>query len=274
MNARTWARRAASVAVTLLAVVVVAAFVVQAAPGAVGAEESYVVLSGSMEPAISPGDAVVVRHVAPENVGAGDVITFQRAGESTPVTHRVVEVVERDGGLAFRTQGDANEDPDPTLVPADALVGEVWFAMPLVGHVVLFANTLLGRVLFVVVPLLAFGASELYAYATADDGDEDAGDPTPVSVGPAPESSADAGGVALSTTDLRLSSFVLGAFAAYSAYVAYTDPSPVAVAVVAATAVSLAFVAVVFVLGDAPDSRPTSARTDGGDSERGDADGS
>jgi signal peptidase len=164
-------RTVGTVLLAVAMVFLVAVFVVQAAPGVIGAEESYVVLSGSMEPEISPGDAVVVQSVDPASVEAGDVITYKRGSDAEPVTHRVVEVVQQDGERAFRTQGDANEDPDPSPVAAETLVGEVWFTIPLVGHVVLFANTVLGRVVLVGLPLLALAVSELYDFFVAGDDD-------------------------------------------------------------------------------------------------------
>jgi signal peptidase len=268
-------RRAANVAASVLVLGVVALFVVQAAPGVVGAEASYVVLSGSMEPSISPGDAVLVRATDPVTVAAGDVITFHRGDATTPVTHRVVDVVDGGDGPAFRTQGDANEDPDPALVRPDQLVGEVWVTMPLVGHLVLFANSTLGRLLLVAVPLAALAVSELYDYATGDDESADGRDRDPPAdgfVAAVPEDAPPAGatdgsdGLSVSTTDLRLSGVGFAAFAAYSGYVAYGDPTPVSVAVFAAAAAVLALVAAVYAFGR-PAPAPSAARADGGDDD-------
>ena len=74
-------RRAASTLLTVVLVLAVVPFVVYAVPGVVGASESYVVLSGSMEPTISPGDVIVVEDVDPGDVEEGDVITFRRDGD-------------------------------------------------------------------------------------------------------------------------------------------------------------------------------------------------
>ncbi|MEZ3117419.1 signal peptidase I [Halobaculum sp. MBLA0147] len=162
---RVTARRAATVGGTILLLAVVLPFVVFALPQLIGANYGFVILSGSMEPALSTGDVVIVD--AGTAVGVGDVITF-RDGRDVPTTHRVVEVV--DG--AYLTQGDANENPDPGLVsPADVL-GEVTLSIPLIGYVILWANTPLGYVAFVVVPLLLLGASELYGWVRSDDGSE------------------------------------------------------------------------------------------------------
>lgn len=297
-------RRVAGALATVLGVLLVAVFVVQAAPGVVGADASYVVLSGSMEPTISPGDAVVVRDVDPATLESGDVITFVRSDESTPVTHRVVEVVEGEDGLAFRTKGDANSDPDPAPVPASNVTGEVWFAIPLVGHVVMFANTPTGLAVLVGLPIAAFVVSELYAFvrdddvvseqganAGRDDGapagrDVDApavgelGEPAATEMDwvdepAASETTGDAGDDAFTVTtrDLQLSTVGFGSLAAYSGYVAYQNPNPVSVGVFAGAALVVAFVAAVFVAGrnassdeGSDDRRPKNQQVaDGGD---------
>ena len=83
----------------LLLLALLAPFVIYAVPGVIGADQSYVVLTGSMEPALSPGDAVVVDAVDAGAIAVGDVITFERsAANDIPTTHRVVEVVTGDAG--------------------------------------------------------------------------------------------------------------------------------------------------------------------------------
>lgn len=268
-------RRATGGLVTLVAVVVLAAFVVQAVPAVVGADASYVVLSGSMEPTISAGDAVVVNSVDPASIERGDVITFTRGGESTPVTHRVVEVVEREDGLAFRTKGDANDAVDAAPVPADNLTGEVWFAIPLVGHVVLFANTPTGLATLVGLPIALFVLNELYTFvsdrgadgpgAAAESGAEaDAAWADEFEPADAPASGAVAaesattdeptdsdGAVAITPMDVKLSSVGFLALAAYSGYMAYVQLTPLRVAIFTGAALVVVFIAAVLLFGSA-----------------------
>jgi signal peptidase len=152
---------------SVLVVGLVAAFVVFAVPQVVGANHSYVVLSSSMAPALHAGDAIVVDDVSPRRIERGDVVTFEPPrghGEygSDLVTHRVVEVVKRDDGRYFRTKGDANEDPDRALVPAENVVGRVSFSLPYLGHVVSFADSDTGLLALVVVPAVLLGLNEGY----------------------------------------------------------------------------------------------------------------
>lgn len=159
-RARRWAGRLGLVA--LLALLL--PFVVFAVPQTVGADHSFVVLSGSMEPMLSPGDVVIVDGSGPVRVG--DVITYD-SGDAVPVTHRVVGV--EDG--AFVTQGDANSNPDVGTVTRADVLGRVVLTIPVIGHVVLWVQTPLGYVALVVVPLALLLGGELRSWLRDRDGD-------------------------------------------------------------------------------------------------------
>ncbi|WP_436909655.1 signal peptidase I [Halosimplex marinum] len=180
--------RAALVALLVAAVV---PFVVFAVPQVVGAEASYVVLSGSMEPAISPGDVVIVNDVSPSAVSTGDVITFGGGPTEPPTTHRVVGVEREAGELVFETKGDNNQAPDPERASAGELAGRVMepslpgvgptlFAIPYIGFVVRFANTTHGFAALVVAPLSLLVLSEAWnAFVRRRDAADDAGSDGP-----------------------------------------------------------------------------------------------
>ncbi|GAA0506261.1 signal peptidase I [Halorubrum aquaticum] len=152
----------------LLLLAVVVPFVVYAVPGVVGAEGSYVVLSGSMEPSIGVGDVVIVDGADPTEIEEGDVITYLRSDAETPTTHRVIEVTERNGERAFITQGDANDDPDAAPVPASRVIGEVAVAVPYMGYVIEFVNTPAGFLALVVVPFVLLALSEVHSVLAGD----------------------------------------------------------------------------------------------------------
>ena len=163
-------KRAANVLGIVVLIALVAPFAVFAAPEVVGADESFVVLTASMTPSIAPGDVVVVAERDPAAVAAGDVITFMRGTSEVPVTHRVIDVVDEGGALAFETMGDANEGPDPGLVPGSNLVGVVVFTIPYIGYVIQFAGTRAGFVALVVLPFGLLAASELLSVVRSRNG--------------------------------------------------------------------------------------------------------
>lgn len=164
-----WDRRRTilNAAGVLVLVVVVVPFVVTAVPQLVGADETFIVLSSSMAPTYQAGDVVFVNDVRPSAIESGDVITFEPPSgheneEALRVTHRVVDVVDRNGSTYFRTKGDANEEPDQTLVPAENVVGVVWFAIPWLGYVISFGGSTTGIVLLVFVPVALLILTELW----------------------------------------------------------------------------------------------------------------
>ena len=116
-----------------------------------------IVLTDSMYPVIESGDLIICRTEEPENIQGGDVIAFfDPAGNgSSIVTHRVVEVTEQNGEIAWRTKGDNNNTEDRLLVPADKLVA-VYHDTRLAGfgNVALFMQTTPGLIVCVVCPIL------------------------------------------------------------------------------------------------------------------------
>jgi signal peptidase I len=88
------------------------------------------VTSGSMEPLVTPGDVVMVRPVAPDELVPNTVVLFER-GDGQRVLHRIVEQMP-DG--SFRTQGDANAVPDSEFVQVENIRGAAVLAVPWVGR--------------------------------------------------------------------------------------------------------------------------------------------
>ncbi len=115
-----------------------------------------IVLTDSMFPEIESGDLIICNTAEPEDIAVGDVISFfDPAGNgSSIVTHRVVEVTQEDGSLAWRTKGDANNVEDSALVPAQKLVGVYRSRIAGAGNIAMFMQTTQGLILCVVCPIL------------------------------------------------------------------------------------------------------------------------
>ena len=106
-------------------------------PFGVGAS---VVLSGSMEPTLSVNDLVYIRAV--DDYAVGDVVVYQ-SGRSL-VIHRIVRIEEE----YAVTQGDANNTEDDP-VALTAIKGRMVFAIPFVGILVRFLQSVPGAVLVI-----------------------------------------------------------------------------------------------------------------------------
>jgi len=63
--------------------------VIRLCPFLVGADESFIVLSGSMKPTLSPGDLAFTVKADPSDIKVGDIVVVKT--ESGVYMHRVVE---------------------------------------------------------------------------------------------------------------------------------------------------------------------------------------
>ena len=122
----------------------------------VGGVFPMIVLTDSMYPVIESGDLIICRTAQAEDIQVDDVITFyDPMGNGTSVvTHRVMEVTQENGDIAFRTKGDNNNAEDQVLVPADSLIGTYQRRIPKVGHVAMFMQTTTGLIVCVVLPIV------------------------------------------------------------------------------------------------------------------------
>lgn len=91
-----------------------------------------VIATGSMIPMIQPGDVILVdKKVDALQLSKGQVIQFRR--DNILISHRIVEVTEKDGVKGYKTQGDNNSGPDTELVKPEDVKGEIIKVVPKVG---------------------------------------------------------------------------------------------------------------------------------------------
>lgn len=230
-------RKAANVLGIVLLIALIAPFAVYAAPELVGADESFIVLTPSMTPAIAPGDVVIVAERDPTSIAAGDVITFARGTSDVPVTHRVINVVNEGGTLAFETRGDANEGPDPGLVPAANLVGAVALTIPYIGYVIQFAGTRAGFVTLVLLPFGLLAVTEVWSIVSHRD--ETTASETSADTVPTSDALAATESVSVSVDAVGGTAAVLAVFAPYAVYVALELRTAVTIAVAVAVSTLL-----------------------------------
>lgn len=95
-----------------------------------------VILTGSMEPLIMPGDVVLVHKISNEDeiykLSKGDIINFKRG--NIIITHRIKEVLKDEAGnLSFETKGDNNNAIDEEKVQPNDIKGIVIKVVPKIG---------------------------------------------------------------------------------------------------------------------------------------------
>jgi len=117
--------------------------------------------TASMEPTVPPGSLAVVTPVNPQELQAGDVVSFRDPGDrSRRILHRIVRVIHQSSGTFFVTQGDANATPDPRLVPTSDVQGELRWHVPRLGRLAWALRPPLGLAVLAGIPALVIGASE------------------------------------------------------------------------------------------------------------------
>ncbi len=118
---------------------------------------AYIIISESMIPNINVYDAVVTVRVSQDKIKMNDIITFisqeiETAG--TPITHRVIGIVDTGTGIKYRTKGDHNNTADFALIAPNEVIGKVYLRIPMIGYIQTFMTKPIGWLLIVVLPCL------------------------------------------------------------------------------------------------------------------------
>lgn len=99
-----------------------------------GFVKARIVLTGSMEPIIKPGDVVLLAPTPRTQPQLGDIVSYTArrfSGESVGVfTHRIIGGDPVNGWLV---KGDANPSPDVQKPKANDVSGVVFFVIPWIG---------------------------------------------------------------------------------------------------------------------------------------------
>lgn len=114
-------------------------------------------MAGGNDDSFYGGDLIFIKTVKAEDVKTGDVISFfDPAGNGSTITsHRVIEIINEDGKISFKTQGDNNNSEDKVPVPAENLVGTyTGFRIAGAGRVAMFMQTTWGLIICVVLPII------------------------------------------------------------------------------------------------------------------------
>lgn len=115
----------------------------------------YIVLSGSMEPNLQVGDMVVSKKVNQDQIEIGAIITFEDESGAT-ITHRVVDIIIKDGEKLYQTKGDNNNTKDIGLVSIKNIKGEYTFKISGIGKIVAQIITPTGLILIILVITIGY----------------------------------------------------------------------------------------------------------------------
>lgn len=120
--------------------------------------QAYVVQSDSMTPEFAAGDVIFSEEVNPEELVAGDIITFisrDSASYGQTITHCIREVTTHNGELAFITYGIATGVDDGTPAVASDVLGRYTFRIAGLGSFFEFLKSVPGYIVCILLPFLA-----------------------------------------------------------------------------------------------------------------------
>lgn len=118
-----------------------------------------IVLTDSMYPDIKSGDLIICKAVDAKDVAIGDVISFyDPAGKGTSVvTHMVIDIINEDGKISFKTKGINNNTEDRLSVPEANLIAEyTGIRIPGAGNFAIFMQSTTGLIVCVILPIILF----------------------------------------------------------------------------------------------------------------------
>lgn len=96
-----------------------------------------VIRSGSMEPTLAPGDAVLIRTVQARQLNEGDIALLLHPNSPEIEAHRLITVDEGNSTVSLVTKGDANPMSDPAVeLSPNAAIEQVVLNIPKLGYVI------------------------------------------------------------------------------------------------------------------------------------------
>ena len=113
----------------------------------------FIVLSGSMEDTIMPGDLILTKEIDVSELKEGDVISY-RTNKYTVITHRIINIVDEKGERKYYTKGDNNDSADSEPVCNDQIEGIYRYRIPKLGNIALNIQKPIGIVICIALPLI------------------------------------------------------------------------------------------------------------------------
>ena len=120
----------------------------------------FIVLSGSMEDSIMPGDLILTKEIDTLELKEGDIISF-RTNKYAVITHRIINIVEDEGERKYYTKGDNNDSADSDIVCNDQIEGIYRYRIPRLGNIAIYLQKPIGIIICIAVPLIIILMAQL-----------------------------------------------------------------------------------------------------------------
>ncbi|MDD6272700.1 MAG: signal peptidase I [bacterium] len=125
----------------------------------------YTIISPSMVPSINVYDVILIKKVETSDLKVGDIITFKSTNNffgNTPITHRIVEILDTEDGIRYEVKGDANAIEDEEKVIPENIYGKVVLRIPSLGKIQFFLTSKKGWIAIILVPTILIIVYDIY----------------------------------------------------------------------------------------------------------------
>lgn len=122
---------------------------------AIGGIRIFNVATESMVPEYEVGDVLLVKEIDTNSLKIGDDITYlgeEGSFANRVVTHRIVDIEEKDGEKIYHTKGIANDIEDPTIT-ADRIYGKVIYRCMLISLLTKLMNNMVALYIVIFIPI-------------------------------------------------------------------------------------------------------------------------
>lgn len=127
----------------------------------------FTVASGSMEPRYNIGDVLIAKKVSPEQIKAGDSISYlgKKGGfAGMTITHEVISIeIDSGGNYIYHTKGLSNIVEDP-VVEYDQVYGKIIHKSEILSFIYMLVGSKYGIFLFIIIPLFYIIGSEILSF--------------------------------------------------------------------------------------------------------------
>ena len=101
------------------------------------------IATDSMKDTYARGDAVIIEYLKPEDIHVGDIMVFRHSNKV--ITHRVIDIKNKNNKIYFNTKGDANKSTDGYVTESKDVIGRVDFVIKYIGYPTVLVEEMFGK---------------------------------------------------------------------------------------------------------------------------------
>ena len=123
--------------------ILIAALILVALVSGIFKYKLIAIATDSMKDLYARGDAVIIEYLKPEEIHVGDVMVFRHSNKV--ITHRVIEIKDKNGKIYYNTKGDNNKSADGFVTEDKDVIGRVDFVIKYIGYPTIYIEELFGK---------------------------------------------------------------------------------------------------------------------------------